>query len=260
MILQRILEHKKEELRAAKQKTTLGELQERTAQKTPTRGFAATLRRVSEKGTAIIAEIKKGSPSKGIIRVPFDPVDIACSFELHGAACLSVLTDQRFFFGSLHYLEQVAATVSLPLLRKDFIIDSYQLLEARAYGADAVLLIAAALSEGEMRDLAEGARNLGLDVLLEVHDEEELKKALDIPAQMIGINNRNLATFQTDLAVTERLCSLIPSERFVVSESGIRSRADIHRLHDAGARAFLVGESLMREEDVGVQLLALLKD
>ncbi|NLC71881.1 MAG: indole-3-glycerol phosphate synthase TrpC [Desulfuromonadaceae bacterium] len=260
MILDGILERKREEVAAAKKVTSPTELREWIEALAPTRGFAAALRRMSERGTAIIAEIKKGSPSKGIIRSDFDPVAIARCYERGGAAALSILTDEHFFFGRLDFLSLVAKAVSLPLLRKDFIIDSFQLLEARAYGADAVLLIAAALPARKMTELAEEAHNLGLDVLLEVHDEKELATALAIPADLLGINNRSLNTFHTDLAVTERLLPQIPPGRLVVSESGIHCRADIDRLLRAGARAFLVGESLMREKDVTAPLAALLND
>ena len=260
MILERILEHKRQELAWAESRGELAAWREMSARLQPPRGFAAALRRRATHGTAIIAEVKKGSPSKGIIRPDFDPVAIARGYERGGAACLSVLTDQRFFFGCLHYLEQIAAAVSLPLLRKDFIIDSCQLLEARAYGADAVLLIAAALPQPKIEELAAEAHDLGLDVLTEVHDEKELTAVLKTCSDLIGINNRNLSTFETDLAVTERLLPLIPVDRFVVSESGIGNRADIRRLERAGARAFLVGESLMREEDIPGKLAALLND
>jgi indole-3-glycerol phosphate synthase len=260
MILEQILAHKREEVAAAKARTTLAALQERIAVLGPPRGFAAALHRAAERGTAIIAEVKKGSPSKGIIRPDFDPVAIARGYEQGGATALSVLTDERFFLGRLDFLPLVAAAVSIPLLRKDFIIDPFQLYEARAYGADAVLLIAAALPEAEMTELAGTAHQLGLDVLAEVHDEKELAAVLATPADLIGINNRNLGTFHTDLAVSERLIPRIPGDRFVVSESGVRCRADIRRLRAAGARAFLVGESLMREADVAAALAALLND
>ena len=248
MILDKILRHKKEEVELAKQATPLLLLQERLAERPAPRGFAEALIRQAGVGTAIIAEVKKGSPSKGLIRPDFDPVDIARRYQAGGAACLSILTDQEFFMGELSFLEQIAEAVTVPLLRKDFIIDPYQLVEARVYGADAVLLIAAALNQARLEQLTEQAHDLGLDVLLEVHDAEELARALRVPVRLIGINNRDLKTFHTDLAVTERLLPLIPEDRLVVSESGLRSRDDILRLQRAGAKAFLVGESLMREE------------
>jgi indole-3-glycerol phosphate synthase len=248
VILEKILQHKTGEVEAAKRRTPLPALLERLADLPAPRGFAEALFLRSESGTAIIAEVKKGSPSKGLIRPDFDPVDIARRYQAGGAACLSVLTDREFFMGDLAYLREISAAVTLPLLRKDFIIDSYQLVEARVSGADAALLIAAALDQKRLEQLAEKAAELGLDVLLEVHDAEELKRALQLPVRLIGINNRNLKTFHTDLAITERLLPLIPADRLVVSESGLGSRADILRLQQAGARAFLIGESLMREE------------
>jgi indole-3-glycerol phosphate synthase len=248
VILDKILHHKKAEVELARQATPLLQLQERLATRPAPRGFAKALIRQAGAGTAIIAEVKKGSPSKGLIRADFDPVDIARRYQAGGAACLSILTDREFFMGELSFLAQIAEAVTVPLLRKDFIIDPYQLVEARVYGADAVLLIAAALDQARLEQLTEQAHELGLDVLLEVHDAEELARALRIPVRLIGINNRDLKTFHTDLAVTERLLPLIPEDRLVVSESGLRSRDDILRLQRAGAKAFLVGESLMREE------------
>jgi indole-3-glycerol phosphate synthase len=248
VILDKILHHKKAEVELARQATPLLQLQERLATRPAPRGFAEALIRQAGAGTAIIAEVKKGSPSKGLIRPDFDPVDIARRYQAGGAACLSILTDREFFMGDLSFLEQIAEAVTVPLLRKDFIIDPYQLVEARVYGADAVLLIAAALDQARLAQLTEQAHELGLDVLLEVHDAEELARALRIPVRLIGINNRDLKTFHTDLAVTERLLPLIPEDRLVVSESGLRSRDDILRLQRAGAQAFLVGESLMRQE------------
>ena len=260
MILERILAHKKEEVAAAQRSTSLAELEARIGALAPPRGFAKALRRAAAQGTAIIAEVKKGSPSKGIIRPDFDPVAIARCYERGVAAALSILTDERFFFGCLDFLSRVAKAVALPLLRKDFIIDSFQLFEARAYGADAVLLIAAALAPAAMKELIEAAHGLELDVLAEVHDQKELAAVLTTSADVIGINNRNLTTFHTDLAVSEGLIPLLPKDRLVVSESGIDCRADIRRLRRAGAQAFLIGESLMKEEDVEAKLAALLND
>ncbi|PLX83596.1 MAG: indole-3-glycerol phosphate synthase TrpC [Desulfuromonas sp.] len=258
MILDDILEHKRFEVAEAKARTPLSELEGRLDGLEPTRGFAAALRGQADRGTAVIAEVKKGSPSKGIIRADFDPVAIARSYLAGGAACLSVLTDRKFFFGDLDYLGQIRREVPLPLLRKDFVVDPYQIVEARAFGADAVLLIAAALEESELKAFAGLARDLGLDVLLEVHDEAELEVALRVPVELVGINNRNLRTFATDLATTERLLPRIPAARLVVSESGIGCRSDILRLQKAGAGAFLVGESLMRQDDVAGTLRELL--
>jgi indole-3-glycerol phosphate synthase len=223
------------------------------------RGFARALRTANGSGwTALITEVKKGSPSKGIIREDFDPVEIAEIYQNSGATCLSVLTDEQFFYGHLRYLGLIREQVSLPLLRKDFICDPYQIVEARVYGADAVLLIAAMLSVDELLEFNGVARDLGLDVLLEVHNEEELEAALQTDCELIGINNRNLKTFETDLGTTARLAKMIPAERLIVAESGIRNRADIETLQQAGADAFLVGESLMREGDIGAKLQELL--
>lgn len=260
MILDEILRHKAEEVEAARQAAPLAELRARVAAlEDQPRGFARALKDNCGSGwTTIIAEVKKGSPSKGVIRPDFDPVEVAETYEANGAACLSVLTDERFFLGHLRYLSLIREQVRLPLLRKDFLCDPYQLWEARAGGADAVLLIAAALDLHQLRDFAALAGELGLDVLLEVHDERELEVALQVPVELIGINNRDLRTFVTDLGVTERLVPLIPGDRFVVAESGIRDRQDILRLRQAGAGAFLVGESLMREADFGAKLRELI--
>ena len=258
MILDRILATKRAEIVALQQQLSLAELKEQCPDSAPTRGFAEKLRQTSTTGTAIIAEVKKGSPSKGIIREDFDPVTIACRYERGGASCLSVLTDEQYFYGSLDYLGQIRAQVDLPLLRKDFIIDPYQIFQARIAGADAILLIAAALDDEMLRELAELAAELQLDTLLEVHDAVELERALQLPVDLIGINNRNLQTFVTDLAVTEQLAERIPARQLAVAESGIHRRADIERLQAAGAGAFLIGESLMRETDIEAKLADLL--
>jgi indole-3-glycerol phosphate synthase len=258
-ILRKIVEYKKGELAAAVSRTPQAELKARIADLPPVRGFEKSLRTRSEAGgTAVIAEVKKGSPSKGVIRPDFDPTAIAGIYQANGATCLSVLTDEHFFLGHLDYLVRIRTSVSLPLLRKDFIFDEYQIWEARASGADAVLLIAAMLDLSMLRDFIAAARGLSLDVLLEVHDEKELETALETDCGLIGINNRNLRTFVTDLGTTERLCTRIPSDRFVVAESGINTRMDVSRLHAAGAGAFLIGESLMRETDIGKKLRELL--
>lgn len=214
-----------------------------------TRGFLRCLR--ANDGPALIAEVKKASPSKGVIRKDFDPVAIARAYERGGAACLSVLTDEPFFQGNLDYLRAIRQAVGLPLLRKDFTIDPYQVYEARAAGADAILLIVAAFEEAApLRDLLELARSLSMDVLVEVHDERQMGVAVGLGADLIGINNRDLHTFETSLSVTERLAGLAPADAILVSESGIRTAADARRAKAAGCRAVLVGESLMREQDV----------
>lgn len=262
MILDKIHQHKRQEVAAAKLATPPAELTSRLAElEDQPRGFARALRVAAESGwTALIAEVKKGSPSKGIIRPDFDPLEIAECYQEHGATCLSVLTDESFFYGHLRYLQLIREQVSLPLLRKDFICDPYQITEARVAGADAVLLIAAMLETSQLIEFAATARELSLDVLLEVHNEVELEAALQTECELIGINNRNLSTFVTDLAVTERLAPLIPSGRLIVAESGINQRQDVLRLSAAGARAFLVGESLMREADIGAKLNSLMVD
>ena len=260
MILERILATKRDEVAAAKSRETMTELAARVGDlEDQPRGFARALRSMAESGgTALITEVKKGSPSKGIIRADFDPLEIAEIYQNYGATCLSVLTDQHYFHGHLRFLGLIREQVSLPLLRKDFIIDPYQVYEARVGGADAILLIAAALDDVQLNELTALAQELRLDVLLEVHDEAELERALRVPVELIGINNRDLRTFVTDLGVTERLAGRIPRHQLAVAESGIRTRADIERLQQAGAGAFLVGESLMKEEDIGAKLTALL--
>ena len=260
MILDKILKTKAEEVAAAKQREPLSELKLRVGDlEDQPRGFARALRTMRYSGgTALITEVKKGSPSKGIIREDFDPVEIALAYENGGATCLSVLTDQQYFYGHLRYLWDIREQVSLPLLRKDFIIDPYQVVEARVAGADAVLLIAAALNDDQLLELAEEARVLQLDTLLEVHAEAELERALQLPVDLIGINNRNLSTFVTDLAVSEKLAGRIPRQQLAVAESGINTRADIERLQAAGAGAFLIGESLMREDDIAAKLADLI--
>ncbi len=260
MILDKILQTKVEEVAAAKLRESYSDLEKRVGDlEDQPRGFARALRIMSESGgTALITEVKKGSPSKGIIRADFDPVDIAVSYEKGGATCLSVLTDEQYFYGHLRYLWDIREQVSLPLLRKDFIIDPYQVVEARVAGADAILLIAAALEDDMLQELAELATSLQLDTLLEVHDADELERALILPVDLIGINNRNLSTFVTDLAVSEQLAGRIPKQQLAVAESGINNRADIERLQAAGAGAFLIGESLMREDDIEAKLNCLI--
>ncbi|PLX84816.1 MAG: indole-3-glycerol phosphate synthase TrpC [Desulfuromonas sp.] len=262
MILEKIVQHKRDEIAAAKSHYPLADLVARVGDlEDQPRGFVQALDNAVDSGwTAVIAEVKKGSPSKGVIREDFDPLQIAEIYQTHGASCLSVLTDSRFFFGHLRNLGLIREQVSLPLLRKDFICDPYQIVEARVAGADAILLIAAILETSQLVDFHGMAKELGLDVLLEVHDEEELAKALVTDCRLIGVNNRNLNTFVTDLATTEQLAQQVPAGRLLVAESGINSRNDILRLQRAGARVFLVGESLMREDDIGSKLSELLQD
>ncbi|MDY0190616.1 MAG: indole-3-glycerol phosphate synthase TrpC [Desulfuromonas sp.] len=260
MILDKIIAKKITEVAAAKEQISLAALQDEVSQCQPTRGFEARLRERSRIGTAIIAEVKKASPSKGIIRADFDHLAIARGYAKANACCLSVLTDESFFGGNLRFLREISTQVAIPLLRKDFIIDPYQIYEARVNGADAILLIAAALTLEQLQQFHALAQQLGLDVLLEVHNEQELQLALHTECTLLGINNRCLKTFVTDLQVSERLLPLVPPQRLVVSESGIYNRADIERLQDAGAGAFLVGESLMREHDYAAKLHQLLGD
>ena len=261
-ILKKIVEHKIEEVASAKAAVSVSELKTRISDlEDLPRGFERHLREAAASDwTAVIAEIKKGSPSKGIIREDFDPLEIAEIYQNNGATCLSVLTDEKFFLGHLRYLALIRETVSLPLLRKDFICDPYQIYEARAAGADAVLLIAAMLDLNQLREFHTAATEIHLDVLLEVHDENEMEKALKTNCTMIGVNNRNLRTFVTDLSTTGRLALMMPADRLLVTESGINSRADIVRLQSDGAGAFLIGESMMREDDIGAKLLELLND
>ena len=255
-ILKKIVDHKRHEVQAASAATPVAELLARIADlEDQPRGFERALRDAAGSGwTAIIAEVKKGSPSKGVIRADFDPLDIAETYEANGATCLSVLTDEHFFLGNLRYLPVIREAVRLPLLRKDFIFDPYQIYEARAFGADAILLIAAMLDLSPLRDFAALAAELQLDVLLEVHDEREMETALQTDCRLIGVNNRNLRTFVTDMDTTERLAKMLPPDRLLVAESGIDTREDILRLRSAGASAFLIGEALMREKDIGAKL------
>jgi len=233
---------------------------ERAAEQHVPRGFRERLQRRAEDGITIIAELKKASPSKGLIRADFRPAALARELEVSGAAALSVLTDEQFFQGSLDYLREASAATSLPCLRKDFILDEFQIIEARAHSADAVLLIVAALSQEELVGLARSAWSHGLDVLCEAHDEEELRRALDAGCNLIGINSRDLRTFKVTLDTALRLAEKIPSGCLRVAESGIRSGADIARLRSAGYEAFLIGESLMKQERPGEALGKLLEE
>ncbi len=259
-ILKKIVSHKHEEVAAAKLSTPTGELKSRIADlEDVPRGFERHLREAAASDwTAIIAEVKKGSPSKGLIRPDFDPLEIAEIYQNNGATCLSVLTDEKFFLGHLRFLALIRETVSLPLLRKDFICDPYQIYEARAAGADAILLIASCLDLNQLREFHAVARELQLDVLLEVHDEAEMETALQTECTLIGVNNRNLRTFEIDMGTTGRLARLMPPERLLVAESGINSRSDVEQLANDGAGAFLIGESLMREADIGAKLRELI--
>ena len=257
-ILDKIVAVKREEVPAARALRSEAALRELVAAQSAPRGFAAALRaRVAAGQPAVIAEVKKASPSKGVIRERFVPAEIAASYARHGAAALSVLTDERFFQGHADYLRQARAACDLPVLRKDFMIDPYQVLEARAMGADCILLIAACLSDAQMAELEVCAIELGLDVLVEVHDGDELDRALRLKTPLVGINNRNLRTFEVSLATTLDLLPRIPPGRLVVTESGISAPADVARMREAGVNAFLVGEAFMRAADPGAALAKL---
>jgi indole-3-glycerol phosphate synthase len=257
-ILQRILVRKHEEVTARRRVLPQAELIARCSDLPEPRGFCAALHQKINAGKpAVIAEIKKASPSKGVIRADFKPADIARQYQRGGAACLSVLTDADFFQGHERYLQAAREASTLPALRKEFIVDEYQLYESRALGADCVLLIAAALSDAQLRDFAQLAKLLQMDVLLEVHDGEELDRALSVDVPMIGINNRNLRTFEVSLETTLALKARVPAERLLVTESGIMNRADVARLRSQGVHAFLVGEAMMRADDPGLELEAL---
>ena len=259
-ILDDILAHKRLEVAAQKQRVDMDTLVANiSASNDMPRGFMKALQaRVAIGGTAVIAEVKKASPSMGVIRASFDPVAIAESYAAAGATCLSVLTDEKYFQGSGHYLRLVRAAVGLPLLRKDFIVDEYQIVEARALGADAILLIVAALSDAELAAFTRLAHDLGLDVLVEVHDEAECARALQLPLRVIGVNNRNLHDFSVSLETSRRIKTMLPADYLLVSESGIHTRADIEALQADGIHAFLVGGALMQADDPGVALSALL--
>lgn len=254
-ILQKILARKAQEIAARASHLPLKELKPRAQSAPTTRGFLAAIKkRVALQKPAVIAEIKKASPSKGLLRADFSPAEIAVSYQRHGATCLSVLTDVDFFQGADEHLQQARNACTLPVLRKDFTMDAYQVYEARALGADAILLIVAALSDVQLQELMVLAQELSLDVLVEVHDEPELRRALALKASLIGINNRNLRTFDTALETTLGLLKLIPADRVIVTESGIHTPQDVARLRAQGVNVFLVGEAFMKAEDPGVKL------
>jgi indole-3-glycerol phosphate synthase len=257
-ILQKILAVKREEVAAARVEVPLAALRAQAETQAPCRDFVGAIRaKIAAGRAAVIAEIKKASPSKGVLREDFRPADIATSYAAHGAACLSVLTDRQFFQGAPAYLREARAACALPVLRKDFIVDAYQVYEAKAMGADAVLLIVAALAAREMADLENLAISLGLAVLVEAHDAAEVDAALALRTPLIGINNRNLRTFEVDLATTINQLDRIPADRIVVTESGIRNSDDVAVLRRRNVPAFLVGEAFMREPDPGAQLKCL---
>ena len=254
-ILNKILARKQQEITHRQTQVSQSELENKLAGSLPVRGFVESLKtKLDLKQPAVIAEIKKASPSKGIIRADFDPVAIARSYEQAGAACLSVLTDIDFFQGSDEYLKAARAACEIPVIRKDFIIDPYQVYEARVMGADCILLIVAALEQTELKALYELATEIGLDVLVEVHDEVEMQRALELNLPLVGINNRNLRTFETSLYTTLKMLHMVPKECFVVTESGIHTHKDVRFMRDHHVNAFLVGEAFMRAEDPGEAL------
>lgn len=254
-VLRDILRRKREEVGQRRGKRSLASLESAITEQSAPRGFARAVQAAAcEPRSAVIAEVKKASPSKGVIREDFDPPQIAASYERGGAACLSVLTDVDFFQGSDTYLCAARAACSLPVLRKDFVVDPYQIVEARALGADAILLIVAALDQGQMLELAAVAAEVGCDVLVEIHDRAELDRAMHVDSPLLGINNRDLRTFTSSLDTTFALLPHVPTERTVVTESAIHTREDVARMRDAGVHAFLVGEAFMRAAEPGDRL------
>ena len=259
-ILKKIVAVKHEEIAEGLRKKSLAAMRADAESRVLTRDFEAALRaKIAAGQAAVIAEIKKASPSKGVLREDFIPADIAQSYAEHGAACLSVLTDKQFFQGSVDYLKQARASCQLPVLRKDFMVDSYQVYEARAMGADCILLIAACLDDAQMADLEAVAHGLGMAVLVEVHDEPELHRALKLKTALLGINNRNLRTFEVSLDTTLGMLPSVPADKLLITESGILSRADVERMRAAQVHAFLVGEAFMRAPDPGAALADLFK-
>jgi indole-3-glycerol phosphate synthase len=257
-ILDQIVAVKREELAAAKKKVPLDAMRADAESRVLTRDFAGALRaQIAAGRAAVIAEVKKASPSKGVLRADFIPADIAQSYAEHGAACLSVLTDRQFFQGQPDFLKQARASCDLPVLRKDFLVDPYQVYESRSMGADCILLIAACLDDAQMADLEGIARSLDMAVLVEVHDAQELQRALKLKTPLVGINNRNLRTFEVTLDTTLGMLADVPPDRLLVTESGILQPADVQRMRQAGVHAFLVGEAFMRAPDPGEALAAL---
>ena len=254
-VLEKIVAHKKQEVTARQENLSLQEIRTRLNSAADTRGFCQALENhINESRAAIIAEVKKASPSKGVIREQFDPQQIAMSYSKHGASCLSVLTDENFFQGHDDYLQLAREASGLPALRKDFMVDAYQIFESRLIGADAILLIVAALNDDELKEFSGIAHDLNMDVLVEVHDQQELERALNLDCRLLGINNRNLRTFETSLQTTLDLLPQIPENKIVVTESGIHSTQDISLMRDNDVHTFLVGEAFMRADEPGEML------
>lgn len=254
-ILEDILAHKRSEISLAKSAVSLAELESRIGGDTASRGFADAIRqRISQRQPAVIAEIKKASPSRGLIRTDFDPVDHARDYAANGATCLSILTDQKFFQGCNDYLQQARAACQLPVIRKDFMIDAYQIAESKALGADCILLIVAALQQSQLLELSTYAGELSIDVLVEVHNRQELDRALELDTDLLGINNRNLHTFETDLHTTLDLAQQVPAGKLIITESGIKTAEDVASMMSHGIYGFLIGESFMRAAEPGAKL------
>ncbi|XDZ64725.1 indole-3-glycerol phosphate synthase TrpC [Alphaproteobacteria bacterium LSUCC0684] len=257
-VLATIISTKEDEVASLKASAVAADLNAMARDQSPPRGFITALRNASDQGYGLIAEVKKASPSKGVIREDFDPPSLARAYENGGATCLSVLTDRKYFQGDMDFMVAARTATKLPVLRKDFMIDPVQVTEARAHGADAILIIMAAVSDTLARELEDAAMSLGMDVLVEIHDRDELERARGLASPLLGVNNRNLRTMATDLATGEDMLRAFPEDRIAVAESGLNSPADLARMAGAGARCFLIGESLMRAEDVEAATRAIL--